>query len=202
MSARRPQRGRDDRSRGMRSSRRRPGSAEPDGGISQDRASTRPSSRGRAGRGMGRSRRLSAGDAAGCANRRRAGTCLGITRRPPFRAGKVSIPGPTRSRLRVSAIGTARHVREVRSAPSLQEEDSSRSLRANWSCRSAGRLLLRRGVSRSCEDGPPSGGPSCTAVSCSAGWVRTRRRFRAVRSRWCRVGSWGPASRCRPGSLP
>jgi len=42
-SARQLQRGRDDRSRGMQSSPRRRGSAEPGGAISQDRASTRSS---------------------------------------------------------------------------------------------------------------------------------------------------------------
>ena len=41
--------GRDDRSRAMQSSHRRPWSAEPGGAISQDRASTRSSLRGRAG---------------------------------------------------------------------------------------------------------------------------------------------------------
>ena len=55
--ARRLRGGHDDRSRGMRSSRRRPGSAEPGGGISHDRASTRSSFRGRAGPPTGCSRR-------------------------------------------------------------------------------------------------------------------------------------------------
>jgi hypothetical protein len=41
--------GRDDRSRGMQSSRRRPWSAEPGGAISRNRASTRSSFRGKAG---------------------------------------------------------------------------------------------------------------------------------------------------------
>ena len=59
--------GRDDRCRGMRSSRRRPGSAETGGGISQDRASTRSSLRGRAGLSERPLAPMGAAGGAGCA---------------------------------------------------------------------------------------------------------------------------------------
>jgi hypothetical protein len=59
--------GRDDRSRGMPSSRRPPGSAESGGGISQDRASTRSSFRGRAGLSERTLTPTGAGGRAGCA---------------------------------------------------------------------------------------------------------------------------------------
>ena len=71
--------GRDDRSRGMQSSRRRPGSAEPGGAISQDRASTRSSFRGITGPRTRRSRRP-------------GGRCGGRLRNWRF-AGPVCPPG-------------------------------------------------------------------------------------------------------------
>ena len=59
--------GRDDRSRGMQSSYRRPGCAEQGGAISQDRASTRSSFRGRAGLSERTLTPMGAGGDVGCA---------------------------------------------------------------------------------------------------------------------------------------
>jgi hypothetical protein len=67
-SARQFRRGRDNRSRGMQSSRRRPGSAESGGAVSQDRASSRSSLRGRAGLAERASPTMGAGGGAGCAS--------------------------------------------------------------------------------------------------------------------------------------
>ena len=74
--------GRDDRSRGMRSSRHRRDSTEPGVGVSQNRASTRSSFRGRAGRGRVAHDAGVAGDAGRLRNWRKPGKL-----RPPYDVG-------------------------------------------------------------------------------------------------------------------
>jgi hypothetical protein len=112
-SARQFRRGRDNRSRGMQSSRRRPGSAESGGAVSQDRASSRSSLRGRAGLAERASPTMGAGGGAGCASGEQQmrghawvktcfRSCAGICPTASEISARSLEPAPSRPRRRVS----------------------------------------------------------------------------------------------------